>query len=339
MNDTKLYKKLVARQFSRDFRAATEVATEPIPTPEANQIVVRNLYAGVNASDVNITAGVYFADANTPFDLGVEALGEITAVGENVTHLKVGDHVLTGLLGGGYREYFALDAAMAIPVPEATPEIMTLIVSALTASIGLRVVGEMKDGHTDTPEVVLVTAAAGGTGQYVVQIAKQAGHHVIGTCSTDEKVEYLRSIGCDRPINYKKEDLHEVLKAEYPNGVNLVFESVGGAIFDACVDNLAKHGRLVICGFISEYTSGTQTVTAPRIYHKLLWQSATVRGFLFSDFVEHVPAHVQMVMEDYFAGKLTATVDPEPFVGIEAIADAVEYMHAGKNCGKVVIRY
>lgn len=152
MNDTRLYKKLVARQFSRNFREAVAVVEEAIPTPVSNQIVVRNLYAGVNASDVNITAGVYFAEATTPFDLGVEALGEVTAVGSDVSHLNVGDYVLTGLLGGGYREYFALDAALAIPVPEATPEVMSLIVSALTASVGLRVVGQMKEGQADEKE-------------------------------------------------------------------------------------------------------------------------------------------------------------------------------------------
>ncbi|CAH0481269.1 unnamed protein product [Peronospora belbahrii] len=94
------------------------------------------------------------------------------------------------------------------------------IVSAI-GSIALEQVGEMK-----SIEAVFVSAAAGGTGQYVVQLAKLAGNHVIGTCSSDEKVEDLKKIGCDRAINYMKEDVDAVLKKEYPNGVDLVFETV-----------------------------------------------------------------------------------------------------------------
>ena len=81
---------------------------------------------------------------------------------------------------------------------------------------------------------------------------------------------------------YSEEALGDVLAAEYPDGINLIFEQVGGATFDTCVDHLATRGRILICGFISEYMGGTQEITAPRIYHKLLWKSAQIRAFLYT---------------------------------------------------------
>lgn len=328
------YRRLVATQPSRDFRRAVEIIELDFPTPAADEIVIHNHYAGVNASDLNISAGVYFTGSEPPFDMGVESIGEVVAVGSGVAHFKVGDFALSTKLGGGYSEYTRINAAMAIPVPAATPEIMGVAISGLTASVGLFVAGEMQSNET-----VLITAAAGGAGHFAVQLAKQAGNHVIGTTSSAAKAQLLHELGCDRVINYHAENVREVLKNEYPRGINLVFEGVGGDLFEACVENLAVRGRLITLGFISEYRTGPQAVTQPRIYHQVLWKSSTVRGFLFSDYVEHIPHHLQQVFEAYFAGNLRAEVDPTPFVGLEAIPDAVDYMHAGKNQGKVVIRF
>ncbi len=330
----KTYKKLVASKLSKNFRTAAEIVEVDFPVPTSNEIVVRNLFAGVNASDVNITGGLYFINTPPPFDLGVEAAGEIIAVGSNVRHLKVGDHVITVQLGGGYREYLAIDANQVIPVLKATPEVLTVVVSGLTASIGLEVVGEIKSG-----EVVLVTAAAGGTGHYAVQLAKLAGAHVIGTCGSEAKAEFLKQLGCDRIINYRTENLDQVLKKEYPNGVDLVYECVGRELFDICVDNLAVRGRLVIVGYISEYISELESVAQARIYNKLLWKSASLRGFLFSHYAEHIPQHQSRLMELFYAGKIKSAVDQTEFKGIESIVSAVEYLHSGKNCGKVIVRF
>lgn len=98
-----------------------------------------------------------------------------------------------------------------------------------------------------------VTAAAGATGLFAVQLAKLAGNHVIATCSSDDKAEVLKKLGCDRVINYKKENLHTTLKKEYPKGIDIVYESVGGDTFTTCVRNLAQFGRLIIIGAISQY--------------------------------------------------------------------------------------
>jgi NADPH-dependent curcumin reductase CurA len=99
----------------------------------------------------------------------------------------------------------------------------------------------------------LFLAAAGGTGQFAVQIAKLAGNCVIGTCGSEDKVKFLKEIGCDRVINYKKEDVGTVLKKEFPQGVDLVYECVGGKMLEAALNSLAIHGKIVVIGMISGY--------------------------------------------------------------------------------------
>lgn len=331
MPDT--YKKLVATRFSPNFREAAEVVEEPIPEPGPHEVLIRNRFAGVNATDVNITAGRYTPGARPPIDLGAEAAGEVVAVGRDVKHLTPGDAVVTSTVGGGYREYQCIRASHAIKVTEASPEVVSIMVSGLTASIALKEVGRMKSGET-----VLVTAAAGGTGQYAVQLAKRDGNHVVGTCGTDEKVELLEALGCDRPINYRKEDVADVLAREYSDGVDLVYEGVGGALFDTCVDALAVRGRLLAIGYVSEYVDGTESVTRPRIYTKLLPKSASIRGFFLPHFTEYFGEHLRHLIELLHRDDLYVAIDERAFYGIESVPDAVEYLHSGQSRGKVVVR-
>lgn len=328
------YRKVIVTRPGRDFRAAIDIVEVPLPSPAPQEVLIRNLFAGVNASDVNISAGVYFMNIPLPWDTGVEAAGEVVAVGSAVEHLKAGDHVLTTSIGGGYREYFLVDASLAIPIPQASAELTAVSVGALSASMSLELGGNLSSGET-----VLITAAAGGVGHFAVQLAKQAGNHVIGTTSTAAKADLLTEMGCDRVINYREEDVQAVLKAEYPQGIDLVLDGVGGDLFDALVPNLATRGRIVVIGFISEYHGDPQIITAPRLYHQLLWKSATVRGFLFSDYVPEIPTYMGKMMALFEAGQLHAHVDPTPFVGIDAVPDAVEHLQTGKNAGKVIVRF
>lgn len=327
------YRKMIATELTTNFRQAADIIEVPFPEPGPGEIVVQNKFAGVNATDVNITAGRYAPGAKPPLDLGAEAVGQVVAIGKAVKHVKEGDAVVTGNLGGGYREYNLVPAHQAIPVPNVTPEALTVMVSGLTASIALSEVGRMGKGET-----VMVTAAAGGTGQYAVQLAKLAGNEVIGTCGSDEKADFLRELGCDRPINYREEDVKAILRQEYADGLDLVYESVGGALFDTCVNALATRGRLLAIGFISEYMEGPEAVEQPRIYSKLLGKSASIHGFFLPHFRQFYREHTEKLFGLLQDGKLQVSIDPTPFDGLESIPDAVEYLHAGKNVGKVVVR-
>ena len=172
----------------------------------------------------------------------------------------------------------------------------------------------------------------------VVQIAKLAGCHVIGLTGSDAKLDLLRSLGVDRAINYRSDDLREILTREYPRGLDIAYDSVGGEIFDAFVDHLAMRGRLVISGHTSDFDKAIENVAQPRMYRKLYWKSASVRGFQNQAFPEFFDAAARRILDLHYEGRLRALVDPTPFVGLEQVADAVEHLLAGRNSGKVVIR-
>jgi NADPH-dependent curcumin reductase CurA len=333
---SKTYKKLIAKQFSTNFRSAIAIEELPIPSPNVDEVLIRNKFAGINAGfDTLLCQGkVPYTNLTPPFDLGVEAVGEVVAIGQDVHTLQVGDAVATILRGGGYREYQTISANLATKIRSAIPEILTLMPTGISALVALEKVGEMKSG-----EVVLVTAAAGGTGHIAVQLAKLAGNHVIGVCGSEAKAALLQKLGCDRIINYRHETLDTVLQHEYPNGIHLVFDCIGRKVFDTCVDHLAIRGRLVVIGFISEYTSDFECVTQPRIYQKLFWKAASVRGFLMPHFSEYAAEGRDRLLNLFYTDKLKVAVDPTMFQGIESIPDAVEYLLSGKNCGKVVVKF
>lgn len=334
--NTKTYRKLIAKQLNQDFKSAVEIVELPIPKFAASQLLIQNKFAGINGGfDTLVCRGeIPYFNLTPPFDLGVEAVGKVVAIGENVKDFQIGDAVITTALGGGYREYQVIDANLAVKVREATPEVLTLMPTGVSALVALEQVGEMKSN-----EVVLVTAAAGGTGHIAVQLAKLAGNHVIGTCSTEAKANLLRKLGCDRIINYHKENLNQILKQEFNNGINLIFECVGKQVFDSCVENLAIRGRLVTIGYISEYAKNVEQVLQPRIYHQLMWKAASVRGFLMPHYKEYIPEAGDRLLNLFYTDKLKVAIDSTVFNGIESIPAAVEYLLTGKNCGKVVVRF
>lgn len=333
------YKKLVAVSLSTKFSEAVKVQTAKLPTPGRGQLLVRCKYAGVNASDINFTAGRYSPGVKPPFDTGFEGLGRVVALGEDCGGYKPGDSVCY-MENGSFSEYILVKAKNAMPVPNCDPHYLTMLVSGMTASIALEKVGRLQGGET-----VLVTAAAGGTGQFAIQLARLAGCHVIGTCSTDEKAHFLRDLGCNRPINYKKEDLRAVLKSEYPKGIDVVYESVGGEMFNTCVKSLAPRGRVIIIGYISSYKSSTILNSRPNIplYQMLLAKSASVCGFFLLHYIADIPSHFAKLAGLYTAGKLRGGVDlghkclNGPFKGLESAFDAVDYLYSGQSSGKIVV--
>lgn len=332
----KTYKKLIVKTLNQDFQSAVEIVEVPISPPTANQLLIQNKFAGINAGfDTLLCQGkVPYVNLIPPFDLGVEAVGEVIAVGEDVRDVRVGDAVVTTARGGGYREYQVIDANLAIKVRQATPEVLTLMPTGISALVALEKVGEMKSN-----EVVLVTAAAGGTGHIAVQLAKLAGNHVVGTCGSEQKADLLKKLGCDRIINYRLENLERVLKSEYPHGVNLVFDCIGKQVFDTCIENLSIRGRLVVVGFMAEYGKNWEEVTQTRIYHQLFWKAASVRGFLMPLYQEYAAEARDRLLNLFYSGKLKVAIDPTQFNGIESIPDAVKYLLSGQNCGKVIVRF
>ena len=327
-----------------NFRKAAQLIKRPVfPSPgtdlKPTEILVKNSYVGINASDINWTAGRYDPNAKPPFDLGFEGLGEIVGRGKGVASTIKDGQFVAYMKYGAFADYITLDSRHVFPVPSADPGFLPLLVSGMTASIGLEEVGRIRPDKNPA-ETILVTAAAGGTGQFAVQWAKLHGCHVIGTTSSDSKGKFLSDIGCDRVINYKTEDFSQVLRTEYPKGVDCVYESVGGGMFDVCLNNLAQKGRLVVIGFITDYqdekTGFKPNKSLSLLPAKLLRKSASVGGFFLFHYADQFPVHFLRLARLYAEGKLTSKVDLS-YRGLESIPDAVEYLHSGKSLGKVVV--
>lgn len=329
------YRKLVIHALTGDFRTSTAVVDTPWVEPASGEVVIRNAWAGCNAIfDKNLCRNtIRYVNIVPPFDMGIEAVGHVVAIGRGVEGFAVGDAVATTKLGTGYREYQLANVGRVIRVREATPEILSLIPTGISALVALERIGEMKSGET-----VAVSAAAGGIGHLVVQLAKLAGNHVIGITSTPAKAQLLRDLGVDRVIDHRAEDLAAVLAREYPRGLDIAYDSVGGPIFDAFVEHVAMRGRVIVAGHTSDFDRPEESIPQPRVYRKLYWKSASIRGFQNPEFREHFDDAARRILELYYSGKLRVIVDPTPFVGLETAADACEYMLAGRNAGKVVVR-
>ncbi len=329
------YKRLAVFEPGADFRTAARIVDGELKVPAANEVLIRNLYAGVNASDPVATSGGY-GFSELPFEIGIEGGGEIVAVGEGVADLKVGDHGLVFGMGA-YGEYRLVPASQVIPVLAVTPAVISAFIAGITASVGLSEAALLRAGET-----ILVTAAAGGVGSFAVQLARLAGARVIGTCGDDAKAEWLRTLGCDRVINYRRENLDAALQRECPRGIDFVFESVGRQTFDTALRHLAPFGRLIVIGAVSEYGDGLnwEKVEGVRVYQTLLGKSASIHGCFLPLYPQEVwMRHLDRVRGLVADGTLIAAVDPTEFHGVDAIADAVAYLHAGRNRGKVVIRF
>ena len=147
----------------------------------------------------------------------------------------------------------------------------------------------------------------------------------------------LKEMGCDRVINYKKEDFQKVMKKEYPKGVDIIFESVGGKFFEICLKSLAVRGRLIVIGTVSSYT-GADGMAGDNVNTlKLLGTSRTVSGFFFPDYTEFSASHMANMVNLLKQDKLKVMIDNGGYKGIDQVADAVAYLHSGKNKGKVVV--
>jgi len=326
-----------------NFRQAAKLVKRPLfPPPtldlKPDEILIRNSYVGINASDINWTAGRYDPTAKPPFDLGFEGLGEIVARGKNVSKLKEGQFV-TYMKYGAFTDFIPVDSRHCFPIPAKDPGYLPLLVSGMTASIALEEVGQIRPDKKPA-ETVLVTAAAGGTGQFAVQWAKLHGCHVIGTTSSESKAKFLTEIGCDKVVNYKAEDVNEVLRRDYPDGVDCIYESVGGGLFDTCLNNLAQKGRLIVIGFITDYKDERMGFKPNKslslLPAKLLRKSASVGGFFLFHYVDHFSVHFLRLARLYAEGKLTSKVDLS-FRGLDSIPDAVDFLHSGRNLGKVIV--
>ena len=328
-------RKIIVEKMSHDFRKATRIVNfELNKVLMPGHVLVKNKYCGINASDVNFSAGKYHGNRPPlPMDAGFEAAGIVVAASPDVAdHVRVGQQHVAFLEYGGFSEYKEVPFKHCFKVEKSAPEIIALLTSGLTASIALEQAARIQPQDT-----VLITAAAGGTGQFFVQLAKRAGALVIATCGNEEKGRLLSKLGADVIINYKSENVKEVLSKRFPKGISLVIELVGGGMFDTALKSLSPNGRLVIIGAMSQYGSGWEPSVLRGVPERLLAKNQSLIGFFLLNYAKHFQKHFNMLYELWRDSKLHVALDPKPFHGIDSVPMAVEWLQSGNSQGKVTV--
>ncbi|CAN5723157.1 NADP-dependent oxidoreductase [soil metagenome] len=203
--------------------------------------------------------------------------------------------------------------------------------TGLTAYFGLMDIGKPKAGET-----VVVSGAAGAVGMIAGQIAKIQGCRVIGIAGSDEKVKALKAeYGFDEAINYKTTaDMKKAIAELCPNGVDIYFDNVGGAISDAVIANINFHSRIPLCGQISLYNS-KEVPMGPRLQPMLLTRSVLMQGFIIFNYANRYPEGLQHLSQWVKEGKLKTTETIEH--GFDKLPVALIGLFNGNNTGKMVV--
>jgi NADPH2:quinone reductase len=228
-----------------------ELVTSPVPSLGAGQVLVDVEAAGVNYLDVYLRNGALpFSAAFTP---GLEGVGRVVDVASGVSTPTIGDRVAWINGPGSYANQIMLPAEQAIVLPPGFSTANALLFQGVTAQYLLAEYRDTKPG-----DVVLVQAAAGGVGQILVQWLKHLGAVVIGTASTEEKLQTIRALGADHAVNYSQGFLEEELDLTNGRGVDLALDAVGRATFSSSVKALAKRGLAIAYGQASGVASDVQ---------------------------------------------------------------------------------
>ncbi|WP_050927863.1 NAD(P)H-quinone oxidoreductase [Aestuariivita boseongensis] len=222
-----------------------QITERPVPQPAHGQIVMKVAWAGVNRPDALQRAGAYAPPPGASDLPGLEAAGEVVAVGTGVTEWSVGDQVCGLLPGGGYAEYVATPAAHCLPVPKglSLKEAACLPETYFTVFSNVFTRGGLKAG-----ERFLIHGGSSGIGTTAIQLAHVFGARVFVTAGSEEKCQACLDLGAERAINYREEDFVDVIRAE--GGADLILDMVGGEYIPRNLKALADDGRLVQIAFL-----------------------------------------------------------------------------------------
>ena len=300
------------------------------PRPKPHEILLQVKAAGINFAEAELIRGRYPAGRPLPFIMGWEAAGIVAEVGAHVTQLKVGDQITTLVSSGAFAEFATADAAMAIPIPvgNSFAEAVSITLHGVTAAALLRFAARPK--LTDT---ILIQAAAGGVGLFLVQLARLAGvKKIIALAGSAEKVALVLALGADVAINYTEPDWPaRVREATDGNGVEVVLEAASGEVGDECFKLLAPFGRMVVYG-----AKNIHDTFSPEKFQQLISRNQTLTGFNLpslrpEQLGEVIPGLLRAIAEGRV--KLFArTVFP-----LEQAALAFEELLSRRTIGKVVL--
>jgi NADPH2:quinone reductase len=307
------------------------------PEPKKKQVRIRVRAAGLNFPDTLIIKDMYQMKPPRPFAPGGEVAGEIEALGEGVTGLAVGDRVLAMAGFGGFATHLCIDAARVMKIPDAMPfdEASCLVLTYGTSHHALKNRAEIQHG-----ESLLILGAAGGVGAAAIELGKAAGARVIAAVSSEEKAQFCRDLGADETIVYTREmdnrDAQKAFSSKIKelaggDGVDVVYDAVGGAYAEPAIRALAWKGRFLVVGF---------PAGIPKIPLNLtLLKGCQIVGVFWGAHTLREPDAHAANMADLFRMYAEGLIKPRISARfpLEKAADALNLMMDRKVLGKVVL--
>lgn len=319
---------LVCNEYGPVENLSIETCDDPVPGDE--QIAFDVKAAGLNFADLLIIAGKYQVRPPLPFIPGNEASGTVTAVGRNVSRFKPGDRVIGALRGGAFAEKAVVDERLAISLPEkmSFEQGAAYSVAYGTSYHALKQGARLRGG-----EKVLVLGAAGGVGYAAVELARAMGATVIAAASSDEKLDFARQAGANELVNYSTGSVKEAVKSlTGGNGVDVVYDPVGGDLAEQALRAMAWHGRYLVIGFASG--------EIPRVPLNLtLLKEASIVGVWYGPWAERHNDELRQNINELNAmfddGKIRPRCS-ESFA-LEDFVDAFRVIAERRALGKVVL--
>ncbi len=317
----------------------------PDQFPGKGEVKIRVKAIGLNFADIMARLGLYPGVPKPPFIPGIEVCGIITRLGEGVRKWRRGDRVIAATQFGGYAEYAIVKQDRIFPLPRRMnfDEGASFSVTYLSAYHGLVTLGHLQRG-----DKLLIHAAAGGVGSAAIQIAKHLGAEIYATASTSEKLEFARNQGANHLINYRTNDFEKAIRNSTNGyGVDVVFDSIGGAVFKKGWRLLAPMGRYVLYGFSG--ITGKRTYNKLKALREVLATPILLPHTLLSRNVSLSCFNLNFLTEKsgYLRNILRLVLDwqangiVKPVIGtrfpFDRIAEAQAFVQSRKSVGKIVI--
>ncbi len=319
-----------------------EVAT-PEPAPRQVRIAVEAF--GLNYADVSARHGTYGDAPPLPSVIGYEVVGRIDALGAGTDGPPVGTRVAALTRFGGYATHAVTDVRAVVPIPE---DMDAGVAVALPTQYGTAYFCAEEMVRLHPGDHVLIQAAAGGVGTALVQLCRRRGCVIYGTASSAEKLAYLRELGVDHPIDYARVDFaDEVRRLRGGDGLDVIFDSLGGAAVRQGIELLAPGGRIVCFGAASRSAGPLQALRDARfalsfgLPHPiaLLTGSKSIIGVNMLRIADHRPLVLERCLEAVVSMALEGAVAPT--VGgrftAEQIAEAHDFLEGRGSVGKIVV--
>lgn len=300
------------------------------PEPRTNEVLIAVQAAGINFAEIELTKGKYPSSKPLPFIMGFEAAGTVAKVGSGVKTLKEGDKVAALVSSGGYAEYATADANACIPMPEGISfaEATTIVVQGLSAYTLLKFAAKPRPS-----ESILIQAAAGGVGLYLVQLAKTMGlKKVIAFASSKEKIDLLTSLGVDVAIDYSVPGWTERAKDSLGgNGADIVLEAASGKVGAESMKLAAPFGRIVVFG-----SRNIHDTWSPDQIRHLIYGNRTLIGFNFPSLRQDQIAACVPALLDLIERRDVRLFAANSFP-LTKVRNAFEALSSRRTIGKVVL--